>query len=100
MEIIGKYILRKPNFRQKMTSLIVPKNLKEGTLWDCSISIMLQNFLKIEGGPFREIEQISRKKRRKNENCRLFRFDNKCRFFNLTTNVTCLDLITNVAFSI
>ena len=35
--IFYRYILRKPNFRQKLTilnSLIVPKNLKEGTLWD------------------------------------------------------------------
>ena len=52
-KIIGGYILKKPNFRQKMTilnSLIVQKNLKEGTLWDFYISIMLQNILKIEGG--------------------------------------------------
>ena len=45
-----------------LNSLLVPKNLKEGTLWDCSISIMLQNFLKIEGGPFRDIRKIFEKK--------------------------------------
>ena len=44
-----------------MNSLIVPKNLKEGTFWDCEISIMLQNILKIEGGPFgdKKIEKKS-----------------------------------------
>ena len=47
-----------------LKSLIVPKNLKEGTLWDYSVSIMLQNFLKIEGGPFRDIKKFSKKKRK------------------------------------
>ena len=32
-----------------LNSLIVPKNLKEGTLWASLISIMLQKFFKIEG---------------------------------------------------
>ena len=44
-----------------LNSLIVPKNLKEGTLLDCLISIMLQKFLKIEGGPFRDIKKIREK---------------------------------------
>ena len=65
-KIIGRYILRKPNFRRKITilnSLIEPKNLNEGTFWDCEISIMLQNILKIEGGTnFRE-KTINRKVR-------------------------------------
>ena len=69
-KIIGNYILRKPNFRQKMTilnSLIVPKNLRDGTPWDCLLSIVLQNFLKIEGGLFRDIKKVSRKKNEKEE---------------------------------
>ena len=63
LENIGRYILRKPNFRQKITilnSLIVPKNLKEGTLWDCEISIMLQNILKIEGGTIKIFEKTKK----------------------------------------
>ena len=59
---VGRYILRKPNFRQKiiiLNSLILPKNQKEGTLWDCEISIMLQNIFKIEGGPFRKLRIFS-----------------------------------------
>ena len=44
-----------------MNSLIVPKNLKQGTLWDCEISIILQNIIKIEGGPFRDIIKFSKK---------------------------------------
>ena len=52
-----------------LNSLIVPKNLKEGTLWDFYISIMLQNILKIEGGPFRDIKKISEKNEKsKNKN--------------------------------
>ena len=47
-----------------LNSLIVPKNLKEGTLWDFYISLMLQNFLKIEGGPFRDIKKLFEKKRK------------------------------------
>ena len=47
-----------------LNSLTVLKNLKEGTLWDCEISIMLQNILKIEGGPFRDIKKFSKKKRK------------------------------------
>ena len=70
---IGRYILRKPNFRRKiiLNSLIVPKNLKEGTLWDCEISIMLQNIQKIEG-PFGDILKISKKKT-KNRKIRILR---------------------------
>ena len=33
-----------------LNSLIVPKNLKWGTLWDFQTSIMFQNIKKIEGG--------------------------------------------------
>ena len=52
-----------------MNSAIVPENLKEGTLWDCEISIMLQNFLKMKGGPFRDIEKNSKKNEKsKNKN--------------------------------
>ena len=39
----------------------MPRNLKEGTLWDCEISIMLQNILKIEGGLFRDIKNFRKK---------------------------------------
>ena len=31
---------------------IVPKNVKEGTLWDLLIYIQLQNIKNLEGGPF------------------------------------------------
>ena len=34
-----------------LNSLIVPKNLKGGTLWDFQTSIMFRNIKKIEGGP-------------------------------------------------
>ena len=44
-----------------LNSLIVPKNLKEGTLWYFYISIMLQNILKIEGGPLRDIKNFRKK---------------------------------------
>ena len=44
-----------------LNCLIVPKNLKEGTLWDFYISIMLQNIFIIEGGPFRDIKKFSKK---------------------------------------
>ena len=33
-----------------LNSLIVPKNLKGGTLWDFQTSIMFQKIKKIEGG--------------------------------------------------
>ena len=33
-----------------LNSLIVPENLKGGTLWDFQASIMFQNIKKIEGG--------------------------------------------------
>ena len=33
-----------------LNGLIVPKNLKGGTLWDFQTSIMFQNIKKIEGG--------------------------------------------------
>ena len=46
-----------------LNSLIVPKNLKEGTLWDCLISIMLQFFFTLKWGPFQD-KKNSRKKRK------------------------------------
>ena len=33
-----------------LNSLIVPKNLKGGTLWDFQTSIMFQNIKKMKGG--------------------------------------------------
>ena len=50
-----------------LNSLIVPKNLKQGTLRDCLISIILQNILKNEAGPFRDIKKNIREKKRKIE---------------------------------
>ena len=50
---MGGYVLRKPNVRREMTilnSLIVPKNLKGGTLWDFQTSIMFQIIKKNERG--------------------------------------------------
>ena len=44
-----------------LNSLIVPKNLKEGTHWDFQTFIMFQNIKKIEGGPFGTIKKFSRK---------------------------------------
>ena len=50
-----------------LNRLKVPKNLKEVALWDCLISFMLQNVLKIEGRPFRDIKK-SFEKKTKNKN--------------------------------
>ena len=44
-----------------LNSLIVPKNLKGGTLWDFQTSIMFQNIKKIEWGPFGTIKKFSKK---------------------------------------
>ena len=44
-----------------LNSLIVPKNLKGGTLWDFQTSIMFQNIKKIEGVPFGTIKKFSKK---------------------------------------
>ena len=44
-----------------LNSLIVPKNLKGGTLWDFQTSIFFQNIKKIEGGPFDTIKNFSEK---------------------------------------
>ena len=44
-----------------LNSLIVPKNLKQGTLWDFQTSIMFQNIKQIEGGPFCTIKKFSKK---------------------------------------
>ena len=47
-----------------LNSLIVPKNLKEGTFWDFYISVMLRNILKIEGGtPFRDLKKFRIKRK-------------------------------------
>ena len=71
---IGRYILR------KLTIYILTKNnnfeqshsaekSKRGDLLDWEISIMLQNILKIEGGPFRDIKKFSKKNEKsKNKN--------------------------------
>ena len=40
----------------------MPKTVKEETLWDFSISILLQNFYKIEGGLFGVFKEFSKKK--------------------------------------
>ena len=45
-----------------LNSLIVPKNLKRGTLWDFQTSIMFQNIKKIEGGTFWYNKKIFEKK--------------------------------------
>ena len=50
-----------------LNSFIVPKNLKEGTPWDCLISILLPFFL-IEGGPFRDIKKNRENEKSKNKN--------------------------------
>ena len=44
-----------------LNSLIVPKNLKGGILWDFQTSIMFQNIKKIEGCPFGTIKKFSKK---------------------------------------
>ena len=46
-----------------LNSLIVPKNLKKGTLWDFQTSIMFQNIKKNAGGPFGTIKKFSKKSR-------------------------------------
>ena len=45
-----------------LNSLIVPKNLKGGTLWDFQTSIMFQNIKKIEGGSLWYNQKIFEKK--------------------------------------
>ena len=35
-----------------LNSIIVPKNLKGGTIWDYHTSIMFQNIKKMKEGPF------------------------------------------------
>ena len=42
-------------------SLIVPKNLKGGTLWDFQTSIMFQNIKKIEGDPLLQSKNFRKK---------------------------------------
>ena len=39
-------------FLKSSVSRIVPKNVKEGTLWDFSTSILSQNIKKLKGEPF------------------------------------------------
>ena len=51
-----------------LNSLIVPKNLKGGTLWNFQTSIMFQNIKKIEGGPFGTIKKIFEKKSQSQKN--------------------------------
>ena len=45
-----------------LNSLIVPKNLKGGNLWDFQTSIMFQNIKKIEGGTLWYNQKIFEKK--------------------------------------
>ena len=45
-----------------LNSLIVPKNLKGGTLWDFQTSIMFQNMKKIERGTLWYNQKIIEKK--------------------------------------
>ena len=42
-------------------SLIVPKNLKGGTLWDFSTFVLLQNIKQMKGGLFGDIKKFSKK---------------------------------------
>ena len=43
-------------------SLIVPKNLKEGTLWDFfNIRSIAKDQNKLKGGPFEDIKKFSKK---------------------------------------
>ena len=46
-----------------LNSVTVPKNVKRGTLWDFSTSIVLQNNETNEGEPFGAIQKISKKSR-------------------------------------
>ena len=41
-------------------SLIVPKNLKEGTLWDFLTFVLLQNTKKMKGGIFGDMKKIAK----------------------------------------
>ena len=41
----------------------MPKNVKEGTLFDFQTCILLQNNKKLKGGPFVDIEKFSKKSR-------------------------------------
>ena len=43
-----------------LNSVIVPKNVKGGTLYDFLTSIVLQNIEINEGGPFGAIQKVSR----------------------------------------
>ena len=50
------------NFRKnEFNSLTVPKNLREGTLWDFLILVLLQNIKKLKGGPFGDIKNFQKK---------------------------------------
>ena len=44
-----------------LNSLIVPKNLKGGTLWDFQTSIMFQNIKKLKGGPLGQSKYFRKK---------------------------------------
>ena len=41
----------------------MPKNVKEGTLFDFQTCILLQNNKKLKGGPFGDIKKFSKKSR-------------------------------------
>ena len=58
------------NFAKKMrifNSLVVPKNLKAGTLWDFLTFVLLQNTKKMKGGIFGDMKKKLRKKSHKAE---------------------------------
>ena len=50
-----------PKKIQEMSSLIVPKNLKEGTFWVFLTTIMLQNIKKKEGETFGDFRKFAKK---------------------------------------
>ena len=68
-KIIGKYILTKPNFRRKMTSLNslkVPKNIKKGDpLGLFNIYYVIKKTEKLKGDPFETFKKIFEKKNEK-----------------------------------
>ena len=57
-KIEGEKFLKKMRIFNR---LIVPKNLKKGTLWDFLKLVLLQNIKKMKGGPFGDIKKFSKK---------------------------------------
>ena len=54
---------RKQKLRNFNGSLIAPKDLKKGTLWDFSTFVLLQD-IKDKGGPFVDIKNFLKKKQK------------------------------------